>query len=105
MWVPWRLMIPNKPWLKSAVKSQAYNVAARCWPEWATGLEARLVAVGFDETPVRDHNPASATPFDREHPTGTGNDLARADLDEALWTFDKSDSIVNVTNNPVRDQL
>jgi hypothetical protein len=64
-------------------------------PETAAG--------GIDQTTARDHDPAAATPFDRFHLAGTGNDLSRRDLDRAARTLDESDPVVNITDNPVRD--
>ncbi len=63
------------------------------------------VAGGIDKTTARDHDPAGAAPFDRFDHAGTGNGLSRRDLDRAARTFDESDPVVNITDNPVRDQL
>jgi hypothetical protein len=36
---------------------------------------------------------------------GTGNNLSQRDLNRATRNLDENDSVVNITNNPVRDQL
>src|ERR1700731_274951 len=76
---------------------------ARAGRQPVSGLVS--VAGGIDKTTARDHNPAGAAPFDRFYHAGTGNDLSRRDLDRAARTFDESDPVVNITDNPVRDQL
>ncbi len=68
-----------------------------------SGLEP--VAGGIDKTTARDHDPAGAAPFDRFHRAGTGNNLSPRDLDRAPRTLDESDPVVNISDNPVRDQL
>jgi hypothetical protein len=74
----------------------------RAGVEVSTRRKARWVS-GLDKTTARDHDPAAATPFDRFHRAGTGDDRSRRDLDRATWTLDESDPVVNITNHPVRD--
>src|ERR1700730_9979966 len=63
------------------------------------------VAGGIDKTTARDQDPAAAASFDRFHRAGTGNELSRRDLHRAARTLDDGDPGVNITDNPVRDQL
>jgi hypothetical protein len=74
----------------------------RAGVEVSTRRKARWVS-GLDKTTARDHDPAAATPFDRFHRAGTGDDRSRRDFDRATWTLDESDPVVNITNHPVRD--
>jgi YVTN family beta-propeller protein len=76
-------------------------VSTRRKARFVSGPET--VAGGIDKTTARDHDPAAATPFDRFHRAGTGDDRSRRDLDRATWTLDESDPVVNITNHPVRD--
>jgi hypothetical protein len=69
------------------------------------GSGLKTVVGGIDETTAGDHDPAGAAPFDRFHCSRTGNGFSRHDLDRATRTFDESDAIVNVTDNPIRNQL
>ena len=70
-------------------------------------MVSRLETVtgGIDQTTVRDHDPASATSFDRFHRASTRNNISRHNLDRSTWTLDKRDTVVNITNDPIREQL
>ena len=84
-------------------------------PKHSPGIAARIVAglawvdprIERGELPPRRKATvdAAATPFDQFHRAGTGDDLSRRDLDRATRTLDESDPVVNITNNPVRDQF
>ena len=89
-------------------QSAADDIITMCGSDFRQGqMVSRLetVAGGIDKTTVRDHDPAGASSFDRFHRASTRNNISRHNLDRTTRTLDECDTVVNITNNPVRDQL
>jgi len=65
-------------------QSAADDIITMCGSDFRQGqMVSRLETVtgGIDQTPVRDHDPASATSFDRFHRASTRNNISRHNLD------------------------